>query len=195
MSAAYKPIYTPEEYLAVERLAAERSEYIAGETFNMAGGTYRHSLISGNAFSELRTALRPHGCRTHASDLKIFIPAADAFVYPDVVVVCGQADFFDQRKDVVLNPRVVVEVLSPSTESYDRGTNSELYRSISSLRDLLLISQDEMRVTHHHRTADGWEMREFYGPTAIVTLAASQVSLELAPLYQDVDLRDDEDSR
>ncbi len=187
MSAAYKPVYTPEEYLAVERLAAERSEYIAGETFNMAGATRHHNLISRNAIIELDAIAARGGCEAYAADMKVWIPSRSAFLYPDTVVTY-EPQFLDGREDVLLNPRVVVEVLSPSTESYDRGTKTELYRSLPSLRDLLLVSQDEMRVTHHTRVADGWESRELSGPEATVTLSSFQSSFPLSALYRGVDL-------
>ncbi len=120
-SAALKLRYTPEEYLARERLAEYKSEYLDGTIFAMAGGTREHSLIAGNVHGELRMQLKSRPCETYTSDMRVLISQPGLHTYPDVTVVCGEPLFLDEKRDTLLNPAVIVEVLSPGTEVYDRG--------------------------------------------------------------------------
>jgi Uma2 family endonuclease len=156
-----KKRWTPEEYLAWERLQPTKHEFFGGEVFDMAGATFEHNQIVANVIAELRGALRQKPGRVCASDLRVKIPATGLYTYPDASVVCGRPVFEDDTLDTLLNPLVVVEVLSGSTEDYDRGTKFTNYRTIASLRDYVLISTDKVLVEYHTRRDDGsWVLRE-----------------------------------
>ncbi len=158
---AAKKKWTPEEYLAWERLQPEKHEYHGGEVFAMAGATFEHNLIVANTCAELGAALRQKPCRVCASDLRVKIPATGLYTYPDATVVCGRPEFEDDTLDTLLNPLVLVEVLSESTQDYDRGTKFTNYRTIPSLRDYVLVATDEILVEHYMREEDGsWVLRE-----------------------------------
>lgn len=149
-----------EEYLAWERAQPEKHEYVDGEVFAMAGASLAHDTIVGNAIGELRTLLRGKPCVALPSDLRVRIPSTGAYTYPDVSVVCGRPELEGAARDTLLNPTVLIEVLSPTTEAYDRGKKFELYRSIASLRDYLLVSSTEILVEHFVRQEDGaWLLR------------------------------------
>jgi Uma2 family endonuclease len=151
---------TPEEYLALERSSEIKHEYADGEIFAMSGGTRAHSLVAGNVLAEVRAALSERDCEVHGSDLRIKIPATGRYVYPDTSVVCGPPQFEDAEEDTLLNPKVIVEVLSKSTEPYDRGDKFENYQSLASLREYVLLSQKKVRVEHYSRQPDGtWVLR------------------------------------
>ncbi len=149
-----------QEYLALERAAEERHEYADGEIFAMAGGTWEHSLIASNINGELRAALLGRPCVAQGADMRIHIPATGRYTYADGLVVCGEPVFTDEVRDTLLNPIVIIEVLSDSTEKYDRGDKFEQYESIPSFQDYLLVSQKKVRVEHFHRQVDGtWQRR------------------------------------
>jgi len=147
-SLPIKP-YTPDEYLAIEREADFKSEYLSGEMFAMAGASERHDLIAGNLIAEVRTQLKGRPCRTYPSDMKVETGPVGLYSYPDVTVACGQPLFHDDRRDVLLNPTVLFEVLSPSTEAFDRGAKFAHYRRIESLTDYVIVSTSEHRVEHY----------------------------------------------
>jgi Uma2 family endonuclease len=150
------------EYLVFERAADERHEYADGEIFAMSGGTWEHNLIAANILRELSTSVLDRPCSANGSDMRIQIPATKRYTYSDVLVVCGQPVFTDEKRDTLVNPIVIVEVLSDSTESYDRGDELEQYETLPSLRDYVLVSQKKMRIEHFHRQADGtWQRRVF----------------------------------
>jgi Uma2 family endonuclease len=154
--------WTPEEYLAWERLQPEKHEFFGGEVFDMEGATFEHNQLVINVAAELRAALRHKPCRVCASDLRVKIPATGLYTYPDASVVCGRPVFEDDKLDTLLNPLVLVEVLSDSTKDYDRGTKFTSYRTITSFRDYVLISTDKVLVEYHTRKDDGsWVLREF----------------------------------
>lgn len=153
--------WTPEEYLAWERLQPTKHAFLDGEVFDMAGATFEHNQLVVNVTAELRAVLRTKPCRVCASDLRIKIPATGLYTYPDASVVCGDPVFEDDQLDTLLNPLVLVEVLSESTKDYDRGTKFASYRTIASFRDYVLISSLEVLVEHHTRKDDGsWVLRE-----------------------------------
>ena len=163
-SAAHEKM-SPEEYLAWERQQPGKHEYFGGEVFDMAGVTFEHNQLVVNVAAELRAALRDKPCRVCAPDQRVKIPATKHYTYPDVSVVCGRPEFEDGELDTLLNPLVLVEVLSESTKDYDRGTKFASYRTISSFgpsfRDYVLISASEVLVEHHARKDDGaWLLRE-----------------------------------
>jgi len=180
---------TPEEYLALERSCAERHEYFAGEMFAMGGATERHNLIVTNVVGELRQQLKDRPCRTYANDMRVKVAPTGLYTYPDVVVVCGEARFADEQRDTLLNPTILIEVLSKSTEAYDRGEKSENYRQLESLAEYLLISQDKCHVEHYVRQPDRqWLLSETDALEQTVRLAAIGCQLALAEMYDKVDL-------
>jgi Uma2 family endonuclease len=176
---------TEEEYLRIERLAETKSEYHDGQMFAMAGGSPNHSLLA-NRIGSLLDRRVPPGCRTYNADLRIKVARAGLYTYADCSVICGELQYAADQKDVVLNPILIVEVLSPSTEGYDRGRKFELYRTIPSFREYLLIAQDEPYVEHYSKQDDGgWLLREYR--SGIVTIPSlQQLRIALDELYESV---------
>lgn len=162
MTALPKPktYYSPEEYLALERAAEFRREYFNGQIFAMAGESLNHGRIKADVVMVLGNQLRGKSCETFTSDTKVRTPGINMFGYPDVVVVCGEPIHHDQFQDVILNPKVIIEVLSPSTELYDRGEKFASYRQLESLTDYLLISQDKPLIEHYVRHGKFWMLSE-----------------------------------
>ncbi len=175
------------EYLDIERAAEFKSEFFDGEMFAMAGGTFRHSLLSTNCAGELRERLRGGRCLVCNADLRIKIAATGLLTYPDLSVICGPPQFVPGTDDTVLNPTVLVEVLSDSTEAYDRGKKFENYRQIETLREYLLVSQKEPRIEQFIRQPDGcWVLNEAAGLKASLNLPSLQVTLSLAEVFANV---------
>lgn len=191
MSAAVKR-YTVAEYLAFERASPVKHEYFDGEVFAMAGATEPHNLIAGNVVRELGNVLKDRPCRIYGSDMRILCPTG-LRTYPDVAAVCGQRRFEDERRDTLLNPIVIVEVLSPSTERYDRGRKFRNYQTIPSLREYVLVSSDEMRVEHFARQddADQWLLTTCSDPAALVRFPVLDAAIPLAEFYAKVDFLPD----
>lgn len=183
-----RPPVTPEEYLRAERVAETRSEYLPDEGPRaMTGASRRHNLIVTNLILSLGTQLRRRPCEVYPGDMRVKVERSGAYLYPDAVVVCGTPELEDERLDTLLNPTVVVEVLSPSTADYDRGRKWELYRRLPSLRDYLLVSQHEPAVARYARGEEGvWLFEVAEGTDAAVELASIGVRLPLADLYERV---------
>ncbi len=182
--------YTIAEYLAMEELAVERHEFHDGEILAMSGGTLEHSAIAANIIRELGYALKEKPCRVFTSDLRVWIAGAATYVYPDVSVICRQPqhDPNDPRGQGVTNPRLIVEVLSESTEAYDRGDKFRRYLELESLREYMLVSQTSPRVELYSRQEDGaWLFRHFSGLQEQVTLRSLEMSIELAEIYRGVE--------
>ncbi len=178
---------TEEEYLRLERAAEYKSEYIGGEIFPMPGGSFRHSELAVNWSTELRIKLRGFGCRVFSSDVRVRTPSTGSYVYPDVSVVSGEPVAYAGSDDVLTNPTVVVEVLSPSTARYDRGAKFELYREIPSLGDYVLVRTDSIHVEHFARQSDGsWIFREYKGDAGTITLSTINCSIRLADVYSNL---------
>jgi Uma2 family endonuclease len=188
MDVQHRPYLTPEDYLAVERQAEGRSEYFDGEMFAMTGGTYRHNVILGNLVGELRQQLKRRPCTVCPNDQRVRVPATGFYTYPDVVVTCGEPRFEDETLDTLLNPRLIVEVLSPTTEAYDRGKKFEHYRTIDSLAEYVLVAQDAPRVDQFLRQ-DGnlWRFTSTSGLDGAVSLSSIEVELALAEIYDKVE--------
>lgn len=185
-SAAQRLRMTAEEYLAFERASDVRHEFANGEIFAMAGGTYEHTTIAANMIGELRNALRGRKCSVQTSDMRIHIPLRGRYVYADASVVCGRPEFLDDKHDTLINPRVVVEVLSPSTEVYDRGEKFTLYQTLPSVMHYVLAAQDKPCIEVFTRMVDGlWKSRT-YGPGEIVVLPALEISFEVDQVYSNV---------
>lgn len=190
MSAAPQLEYmTPAEYLAVERQAEHRHELFNGIVVAMAGGSIRHSILTMNMGVLLHHALAPRGCLIGSSDTRVRIPNASSYFYPDVVVMCETPQAEDEHDDVLLNPTAVVEVLSPSTEAYDRGAKAEAYRSMPSLHTLIFVSQDRHSVDWFERQGDFWAFHEAIGLDAAAVFGLLNVTVPLAELYAGVELQ------
>jgi len=177
-----------EEYLAQERAAECRSEYINGHVYLMAGASWRHVRIVRNILAELHQLLRGTGCQSFAIDLRVRVAPTRMYTYPDLGIICGQPRFADDQQDTLLNPTVLIEVLSDSTRSYDRGEKFAHYRRLESLRDYLMIEPDAPHVEHYRRLEDAsWNLREYDGLEAVVTLASAGCELALSRIYEDLD--------
>jgi Uma2 family endonuclease len=155
MSAVPVATVSRAEYLRRERLARFRSEYHRGRVVAMAGATRIHNRIVMNVSTSLNNQLRPRPCNVYASDLRVSVLGGDHYVYPDVVVTCGREEFEDSELDILVNPQVVIEVLSESTEAYDRGEKFRLYQTIPSLREYVLVSQSPRRIEMFRKQPDG----------------------------------------
>jgi Uma2 family endonuclease len=179
---------TPEEYLAAERLSETRSEYLDGGVLPMPGASLNHVQIAINATTELNIQLRPSLCRVLGMDLKVRMPDSRKFFYPDVVVICGEPQFHDDRKDVILNPILVIEVLSKSTEAFDRGAKFQAYRTIESLTGYLLVEQHTPLVEQYVKEEDGrWALSTAAGLESTLTLPSINCTLNLGTVYDKVD--------
>jgi len=187
------PSLTPEQYLEIERKADYKSEYIDGGMFAMAGASPNHSRIVTNSILQLGPQLRGGPCEVFSTDLRLFIEAVRVYTYPDIMVMCDtaghgsdeQANF--GKRDTVVNPRFIAEVLSDSTKNYDRGEKFRFYRKIPGFSDYLLIAQDSIRAEHHQRRPDGsWIFREFTSPEDQIELASIGCQLGLGALYERV---------
>lgn len=180
---------TAEEYLAIERRAETRSEYFNGEMFLMTGASRRHNVLAGNIFRKLGNQLEGKPCEAYINDMRVLIPAIGLYTYPDVVVVCGEPRFEDAELDTLLNPTLIVEVLSKSTASYDRGDKFKHYRTIPSFKEYLLVAQDEYRFEHYVKQADDrWVLTDIRGPSAQAELTSIGCVLSLANAYQRIEL-------
>jgi Uma2 family endonuclease len=174
---------TEAQYLELERSAEIKSEFHDGQMFAMAGGSPNHSLL-GNRIGALLDREIPEGCRAFNSELRIRAASAGIYTYPDCSVICGDLEYSGEQKDVVTNPLLIVEVLSPSTEAYDRGRKFEMYRTIPSFREYLLIHQDRRHVEHYSKQDDGgWILREYSGVDAMLAIPRLNAQISLGELY------------
>lgn len=188
MSSLPKQHYSSEEYLAIERDADYKSEYVAGEIYAMGGASPRHVLITGNTAREFGNQLKNTNCQVYSADLRIQAEAKNAYYYPDVAVVCGRPEYLDGKKDTVTNPLIIVEVLSPATRSYDRGDKFASYRQLASLREYILIAQDTCHVEHFVRKEGGWEFTEIEDCQGNLVVPTLGISIPLAEIYAKVEL-------
>lgn len=185
MSTALKR-HSPADYLALDRAAATRSEYYFGEVVAMAGASAAHNAIVANLVGEVRSALKGHPCRVVPSDMRTRTTTG-AYCYPDVSIICGQPQYDDHRQDILLNPLVIFEVLSPSTESYDRGSKFMQYRSIPSLQAYILVAQDQAVVECFSRDPRGWLLTEARGVDQSIHIPGVDIELPLAEIYDKVE--------
>jgi len=187
MSSMSVPRYTPEQYLDMERRAETKSEYYHGEIFAMAGASWNHNVLVSNINSICNQQMQGRPCQAVTSDLRVQTGAV--YYYPDIVALCGDPDFADIHADSLLNPMVIVEVLSPSTEAYDRGLKFVEYRRIESLQHYVLVSQDTMRVEVYDRQNDiHWLLHELNQPSDILHLESIGCVISLADIYRNVRL-------
>ncbi len=189
MSTLPKTFLTPEEYLGIERQAEYKSEYYKGEMFAMAGASYAQNLVVSNLLFQLRQGLRSRPCSVLPGDMRVLVSPTGLYTYPDVVVVCNEPRFLTEQKDTLLNPSLLVEVLSPSTEAYDRGRKFEHYQSIESLSEYLLVASDRLHADLFTRQADGrWLLTSASRMEDSLDLQSAGCRLTLADLYEKVDL-------
>ena len=188
MSSQPKTFLSEAEYLELERQAERKSEYFQGEMFLMAGASRRHGLIVANLVAELRQQLKQKACEVYPGDLRVRVTPTGLYTYPDVVVVCPEMQFADDREDTVLNPTVIIEVLSDSTRDYDRGRKFQHYRTLPSLLEYLTVAQDSTHVEQWTRQADNrWLLSEFAGIGQTIELASIGCVLPLAEIYDKVE--------
>lgn len=184
--AAVRTGMSEQEYLAFERASAEKHEYADGEIFAMSGGTGEHSAIAANIISEARSALFGRGCRVHTSDMRINISSAGRYVYPDASIVCARPEYTDDSRDTLVNPLVIVEVLSDSSEAYDRGDKFAQYQTIASVAEYLLASQKKPRIEVFTRQTDGSWLLRVHGPGERAVLSSVGCSIDVDRVYTDV---------
>ncbi|CAN5503924.1 Uma2 family endonuclease [soil metagenome] len=184
-----KKYISPEEYLELERAAFEKHEYFDGEIFEMAGTSEEHANISSNINGSLHFQLKKRPCKSYQSDLRVHIPSTGLYTYPDVVVVCEKPQLLDDTYlDTLINPVLIVEVLSPSTADYDKGAKFEHYRTIESLQEYILVWQDKKRVAQYTKQTDGsWVLRDFIGESAEIVLSSIECKLTMDDIYDKVE--------
>ena len=187
-SAAAQTYLTPEEYLAFERKATMKHEYLNRQIVAMSGASFAHNFITANIAIHLGIQLMDGECRVVTSDMRVKAIQTESYFYPDVVVVCGEPRAEDDTFDTLLNPTVIVEVLSPSTETYDRVEKFEHYQHIASLKDYILISQDKVHIEHYCRQGAGWLQTEFQGLEAVLPLLSIGCELRLRDVYRRVEV-------
>jgi len=180
---------TEEEYLTIDRAAEVRSEFFDGEMFAMSGGSMRHARLQANITGELHATLRGSDCQAFTSDFRVRVSPGRMYAYPDVTVVCGKPLLVDERQDILVNPAVIFEVLSPSTEYYDLGVKFRRYRAIESLKDYILVNQDEIRIEQYTRgDANTWTLRDYQRPEEELRIDSIGVSLALGRIYDRIEL-------
>jgi len=178
---------TEEQYLAFDRAAEFRHEFLDGEIVAMSGGSPNHSGLKVNLVTEVATALRGSPCRAFDSDLRVRV-SSSMYVYPDLTVVCGKLLLADPRRDVLLNPKVIFEVLSPSTEHFDRGIKLRRYREIESLTDYILVDQDQIRIEQYTRgEANTWTLHDYQRAEDVLQIASVGISLPFATIYDRIE--------
>lgn len=177
---------TPKEYLDFERKSEIKHEYYKGEVFAMSGASREHNIVTANVVSEIRQQLKGKACEVYPSDMRVFIPATGLYTYPDIVVVCGTPQFQDDEADTLLNPTLIIEVLSPTTESYDRGKKFAHYRSIETLQEYLLAAQDEHHVERYIRHGEFWLLSEARTLEENLELTSIECVLDMREVYDKI---------
>lgn len=179
---------TPDEYLAAERLAEGRKEYADGVVYEVGGACYAHALIKGNLTRELGLQLRDRRCEVWVSLMKVRLQDSRKFFYPDLVGFRGEPQFYDEHTDILLNPALVIEVLSESTEAFDRGAKFQAYQTMESLKEYVLVAQDKPFVEQFVRQADGkWTYTAVAGLEGSLSLPSVECTLSLSAVYSKVD--------
>lgn len=188
VAVAKTPCITPQEYLERERTAQCKSEYVAGAIYAMAGASEAHILISTNLTGDLWSQFKGRPCKVYNNDMKVLVNTTGLYTYPDVVALCGEAQFHDRQKDVLLNPSMIFEVLSPSTEAYDRGEKFNHYQHIAALTDYVLVTQDRIRLERYQRQTDGsWRYTCHEDSEEVIHFSALNCELRLADVYDKVE--------
>jgi Uma2 family endonuclease len=187
MATAANVFLTPEEYLERERQAEFKSEYLRGSVYAMAGGTIRHARIVMSVARRLADKLAGRNCDVFSTDVRLSVPAAQLYTYPDVMVICDGSSAPDDRLDPVSSPIVIVEVLAESTRNYDRGEKFQCYRTLASLREYVTVAQDKIHVEQYTRQPTGqWLLTEYADPSSTIALSSLAVELQMADIYEKV---------
>jgi len=183
-----KKYFSVEEYLAIEETAEYKSEYYKGKIFAMAGGSSNHNRIALNLASHLNIGLMDTKCQAFISDLRVWIPSEDFFTYPDIFIVCNKIEYYPKRTDIILNPLIIIEVLSRSTEAYDRGKKFQFYRSIPSFQEYILIDQYSIQIDQFFIGADGnWVFTAFNDVSNVLRFSKIDFEIPLEKIYNLVD--------
>jgi Uma2 family endonuclease len=191
VSALPKRRYTAREYLVLERAASYKSEFYQGEIFAMAGASRLHNRIKDNLIVLIGSQLRGTGCYTSSSDQRVLVDENGLYTYPDIVIQCGAYESDPEDEDTMTNPTAIIEVLSDSTESYDRGEKFRLYRGLSSLREYVLVAQSELAIDRFSRQDDGrWVVDSTVGLDGVFQFSSLQASVRLADVYEGVEFAD-----
>ena len=190
-SIAARTYLTPEEYITAERKATLKSEYLSGEIVALSGASDTHNLITVNTLNALYNQLADRGCRVYASDMRVGISAGVSYFYPDIAVTCDKPRFEDDVFDTLINPQVIIEVLSTSTENYDRGEKFDRYQQLESLQEYILISQDQIRIEHYLRQGEAWVPSDFSELEDVMPLPSIGAELSLLQVYRFVEFETD----
>ncbi|MHC5611580.1 MAG: Uma2 family endonuclease [Nostoc sp.] len=187
MQITQQRYYTPEEYLELEEVAEYKSEYIDGQIISMAGGTVNHNQIALNLSTELNFAFKKQNYRVFMGDVRLWISQKRTYTYPDVMILAGEPEFFNNRRDIILNPQIIVEVLSKSTKGYDREDKFQAYRTISTFQEYLLIDQTRIHVDQFSKTGKKqWALREYDEEDEAIALVTVPFEISLQDLYNKV---------
>ena len=187
MGEAEKVLISKEEYLFHERKTDTKHEYFQGEIFAMSGASFKHNRISTNTIFSLRGSLKGKSCFPYGSDLRIHIPENSLFTYPDISVICGEIESTDDKFDTATNPKVIFEILSPSTKNYDKGSKFSLYRQIQTLQDYILIDSESLMVEKFSKNSDGsWTLHEYKNLNDSFEIKSIEVVLVLSDLYEGI---------
>ena len=184
--ALAKTFMTPEEYLKFERASEEKHEYFAGEIFDFPRSNQNHVLIMGNTAAAFHSQLSSRPCDAFMSRMRIKIRPTGLYTYPDICIVCGESELEDLYDDTLLNPIVIIEILSPATEAYDRGKKFQQYRLIETLRDYLLIAQDNVRIEHFSLRDGEWIFSDANTLDGSITLPSIDCTLSLSDVYEKI---------
>jgi len=180
--------FTEREYLDLERGSDEKHDFYQGEIFSMAGASERHNLIVSNVIGELRVQLKETPCRVYPGDMRLKIETTGLITYPDIMVISGKREFTDDQQDTVVNPDVIIQVLSDSTESYDRGLKFENYRKLNSLKEYVMISQYKQKIERYSRDQSGsWVLAESEPNNPTIALVSINCLLSHAEIYDKVE--------
>jgi Uma2 family endonuclease len=190
MSAQPQTAYiTPEEYLALERKAEYKSEYFDGEIFAMSGASITHNQITANVLAEIHAQFKKRLCRVYVNDMRVKVSPTGLYTYPDIVALCDKPRFDDAQKDTLLNPTVLFEILSDSTANYDRGAKFKHYRTLNSLKEYLLVAQNEYHIEHYIRQANNqWLLSETSNLQEVIALPSINCRLALTDIYDKVEI-------
>jgi Uma2 family endonuclease len=189
-SAALKNTCTPQEYLALERQAEFKSEYLNGVIVAVAGANRHHSLITGNISQSISNQLARRPRETYSSNMRVLVNRTGLYAYPDVFVVCGEPRFEDSEVDTLLNPTVIVEVFSPTTESLDPGKKFTHYRQLESLREFVIVADDEILVERYLRRGDEWIFTDFRHLDDTLSLTSIDCHVPLREIYARIEFPD-----
>lgn len=184
-----KQFISEEDYLTMEAVSPVKHEYFDGEIFQMAGASEQHNTITINIAGELHQQLKKRQCKVYQTDMRLYIESEGIYVYPDVMVVCGKPEIKKYKNlDNILNPILIVEVLSDSTADYDKGAKFEQYRTIESFKEYLLVSQDRKQLTRYTKQSDGsWILTDFIGDKTRIELSSIECTLAVEDIYDKVD--------